>query len=64
MIAKDRSVAPSAHGIMQCLRQLAEEAATLNLQDTLLAIERAVETAACETVSFETGVSQGRSKLN
>jgi hypothetical protein len=52
MIADDRSVAASAHGIMQCLRQLAEEAATLDLQDTFLAIERAVETVACETVAW------------
>lgn len=33
-------------GIMQCLRMLAEEAATLNLSRTLLAIHAALQT--CE----------------
>jgi hypothetical protein len=59
MITDDRVVAPSAHGILQCLRQLAEEAATLNLHDTLLAIERAVETVAYETVA-----ARGRRRVN
>lgn len=40
----DEQVAESVHGILQCLRFLAQEAADLNLQRTLSAIERAAET--------------------
>jgi hypothetical protein len=39
----------SAHGIMQCLRLLAEEAAMLNLQRTLCAIQDAMDTVADES---------------
>jgi len=39
----------SADGILQCLRLLAEEAATLNLHRTLIAIEDALEAVALET---------------
>lgn len=39
----------SANGIIQCLRLLAEEAAMLNLQRTLCAIQDALETVAAET---------------
>jgi hypothetical protein len=41
----DCTATPS--GIMQCLRMLAEEAATLNLSRTLLAIHEALQT--CES---------------
>ncbi len=45
---------PSATGLLQCLRLLAQEAASLNLLRTLSAIEDAVDTAA-----FETGMDLG-----
>jgi hypothetical protein len=40
---------PSATGLMQCLRLLAQEAAALNLVRTLSAIEDAMDTAAYES---------------
>jgi hypothetical protein len=49
MMLDDEAVSASAHGILQCLRLLAEEAATLNLQRTLSAIQDALETAADES---------------
>ena len=49
MILDDEAVSASADGILQCLRLLAEEAATLNLQRTLSAIQDALETVAEET---------------
>jgi hypothetical protein len=45
----DETVVASASGILQCLRLLAEEAATLNLYRTLSAIQEALETAAEES---------------
>ncbi len=45
----DETVLASASGILQCLRLLAEEAATLNLHRTLSAIQEALETAAEES---------------
>jgi hypothetical protein len=48
MICDDTALA-SASGILQCLRLLAEEAATLNLHRTLSAIQDALETAAEES---------------
>jgi hypothetical protein len=44
----------SAHGIMQCLRLLAEEAAMLNLQRTLCAIQDAMDTVSEESEGDET----------
>lgn len=41
----------SAHGILQCLRLLAEEAATLNLRRTLWAIQDALEAAEVESAA-------------
>jgi len=49
MILDEESVSASAHGILQCLRLLAEEAATLNLKRTLSAIQDALETVADES---------------
>lgn len=40
---------PSANGIVQCLKLLAAEAASLNLSRTLSAIEDALHAAACES---------------
>ncbi len=40
---------PSASGILQCLKVLAQEAATLHLFGTLSAIEDALEAAARES---------------
>jgi hypothetical protein len=51
MMLDDEAISASAHGILQCLRLLAEEAATLNLQRTLSAIQDALETAADESAS-------------
>jgi hypothetical protein len=48
MISDETAVA-SASGILQCLRLLAEEAATLNMHRTLSAIQDALETAAEES---------------
>jgi hypothetical protein len=45
----DETALASASGILQCLRLLAEEAATLNLHRTLSAIQDALETAAEES---------------
>jgi hypothetical protein len=49
MMLDDEAVSASATGILQCLRLLAEEAAVLNLQRTLLAIQDALEAVADET---------------
>ncbi len=49
MMLEDEAVSASALGILQCLRLLAEEAATLNLQRTLSAIQDALETAVDES---------------
>lgn len=49
---------PSANGLLQCLRLLAQEAASLNLLQTLTAIEDAVDAAA-----FETGMDGGGGPL-
>ena len=53
MIFDDEGGPASAVGIMQCLRLLAEEAATLNLQRTLCAIHDAMETVALESTDEE-----------
>ena len=45
----EESLAPSATGILQCLKLLAAEAASLKLLRTLSAIEDALEMAATET---------------
>jgi hypothetical protein len=45
-------------GIMQCLRMLAEEAATLNLSHTLHAINEALE--ACAREGSETATPEAR----
>jgi len=45
----DLALSPSATGILQCLRLLAAEAASLNLVRTLSAIEDALEMAANES---------------
>jgi hypothetical protein len=49
MMLDDNPVSASAQGILRCLRLLAEEAATLNLRRTLLAIEDALEAVADES---------------
>ena len=49
MIRAEQAAAASATGIFFCLRQLAEEAATLNLPHTLFAIEQALAVVASET---------------
>jgi hypothetical protein len=49
MILQKEPPPASAVGIFHCLRQLAEEAATLNLPHTLFAIEQALAVVASET---------------
>jgi len=49
MIHAEQAAVASATGIFFCLRQLAEEAATLNLPHTLFAIEQALAVVANET---------------
>jgi hypothetical protein len=49
MILAEQAEMASATGIFFCLRQLAEEAATLNLPHTLFAIEQALAVVANET---------------
>jgi hypothetical protein len=49
MIQAEQATLASATGIFYCLRQLAEEAATLNLPHTVFAIEQALAVAANET---------------
>jgi hypothetical protein len=49
MLTDEEAVPASAHGILQCLRLLAEEAATLNLRRTLSAIQGALETVVDES---------------
>jgi hypothetical protein len=48
MSAKTRAFEPSALGIMQCLRTLAQEAESLELRNTLVAICHAARTVAWE----------------
>jgi hypothetical protein len=45
----DQVMPPSASGILQCLRALAQEAAMLNLKRTLSAIEVAMDVAVVES---------------
>ena len=45
----DLALTASATGILQCLKLLAAEAASLKLTRTLSAIEDALEMAACES---------------
>jgi len=49
MDKQDRGTSPSANGILQCLKALAQEAASLHLFRTLSAIEDALEAAATES---------------
>ncbi len=49
MDENDLGLAPSATGILQCLKLLAAEAASLKLVRTLSAIEDALEMAASES---------------
>jgi hypothetical protein len=49
MDEEDRGLSPSVNGILNCLKALAEEAASLNMRRTLLAIEDAFEAAAIES---------------
>jgi hypothetical protein len=49
MDQQKRGMSPSATGILQCLRALAQEAASLQLFRTLSAIEDALEAAARES---------------
>jgi hypothetical protein len=44
----ESAIAASATGIVQCLRMLAEEAASLNLRQTLEAIREAMQACAAE----------------
>jgi hypothetical protein len=53
MNLEDEAFSASASGILQCLRLLAEEAATLNLKRTLSAIQDALETVADESGAEE-----------
>jgi hypothetical protein len=57
MPLEEDNLTASADGILQCLRVLAEEAATLNLQRTLSAIQDAVETALLESRPASRGQS-------
>jgi hypothetical protein len=52
-------VFPSVAGLLQCLRALAQEAATLNLLRTLSAIEDAMEAAAFESGADRQRVQRG-----
>lgn len=45
------AVAPTAHGILDCLRMLAQEAAQLDLSATLSAIEEAMNTCRIEAIA-------------
>jgi len=45
----DSTLSPSAAGILNCLKALAQEAASLNLLRTLSAIEDALEAASRES---------------
>jgi hypothetical protein len=51
MLNDEEALPASAHGILQCLRLLAEEAATLNLRRTLWAIQDALETVVDESAT-------------
>ncbi len=53
MILEDEPCAASADGILNCLRLLADEAATLHLRHTLWAIQEAMETARRECAAAE-----------
>jgi hypothetical protein len=46
--ASDSEADPTARGIMQCLRMLAEEAATLQMPRTLDALQAAITACAAE----------------
>ncbi len=54
----DFAMPPSANGIVQCLKLLAAEAASLKLSRTLSAIEDALEMAASESGIDYFGESQ------
>jgi len=60
----DGSLSASASGILQCLKALAQEAASLQLFRTLSAIEDALEEAARESgldaLGVELGEASGR----
>jgi hypothetical protein len=64
MDERDTLLSSSASGIVQCLKALAQEAASLNLFRTLSAIEDALEAAATEsgmdTVGEELGAAPVR----
>ncbi len=45
----ESGITPTVNGILQCLKFLAAEAASLKLLRTLSAIEDALEMAACES---------------
>lgn len=55
MFENELALAPSATGILQCLKLLAAEAASLKLIRTLSAIEDALEMAASESGMDEAG---------
>lgn len=48
------AVGPTAYGILDCLRMLAEEAAQLDLSATLSAIEEAMNTCRIEATTSPT----------
>lgn len=49
MIRDDDTIDPNATGILLCLRQLAEEAATLQLTSSLAAIKQALAVLRAES---------------
>ncbi len=55
MNENDLALAPSATGILQCLKLLAAEAASLKLLRTLSAIEDALQMAASESGMDDAG---------
>ncbi len=59
-ILDDDVVAASANGILQCLRALADEASSLNLQLTRLAIQKAVSAALSENCANSNSVWRSR----
>ena len=50
-MADDDTIAATAQGLVQCLRMLAGEAASLNLLQTFVALEEALETCQSEMAS-------------
>ena len=50
-MADDDAVAATAQGLIQCLRMLTGEAASLNLLQTFAALEEALETCRSEMAS-------------